>query len=127
MIEITGDTGITVRRGDTGVWRYTMEETDELDQVIGPVDITNFTFTGKVKWDQTTDWFVFPITKDDPANGKWSWSLDKTTSEALLPVGTPPPDSASYEVQITFVDSGGATQVATILVGTFTVVRDLVR
>ena len=127
MIEITGDTGIKVRRGDTGVWRYTMEETNEYDQVVGPLDISDFTFTGKVKWDQNTDWFVFPITIDDPTAGKWSWSLNKAQSEALLPVGTPPPDSASYEVQISFVDVGGDTQVATILAGTFTVVRDLVR
>jgi len=127
MIEITGDTGIQVRRGDTGVWRYTMEETDENGVVTGPVDISNFTFVGKVKWDQNTDWFVFPITKDDPTNGKWSWKLDKATSEALLPVGTPPPDSASYEIQISFVDGGGATQVATILAGVFSVTRDLVR
>lgn len=127
MIEITGDTSIRVRRGDTGVWRYVMEEVDDFGQVTGPVDITNFNFKGKVKWNQTTDWFEFPITKDNALQGRWSWKLTRAASEALLPVGTPPPDSASYEVQIEFVDSDGAEQVATILAGTFTVVRDLVR
>ena len=117
---------ITVRRGDTGTWKFTLDNLDQNGLPSGAIDITNWNFTGKVKKDQNVIWFTFPITKTDAVNGKWEFYIDKATSESLLPVGSPPPDSASYEVQVD-IDNGGQIEVATILTGTFTVIRDLVR
>lgn len=117
---------INVRRGDTGTWKFTLDNLDESGNVSNPIDITDWAFTGKVKKDQNVVWFQFPITKTDPTNGKFEFYIDKTTSENLLPVGSPPPDSASYEIQASF-DNNGETAVATIILGTFTVIRDLVR
>lgn len=117
---------ITVRRGDTGTWKFTLTNLDQNGLPTTPIDITNWTFTGKVKKDQTVIWFTFPIIKTDAVGGKFEFYIDKSTSESLLPVGSLPPDSASYEVQVS-MDNGGQIEVATILLGTFTVVRDLVR
>jgi hypothetical protein len=120
---------IIIRRGDTGTWKFEINDLNEYGQSLGAIDITNWEFVGKVKYDQNTVWFTFPIVKTDAPNGKWEFYIDKDTSEGLIPVGSPPPDSASYEVQVTVdnTGTGGNIEVATIMIGTFSVIRDLVR
>ena len=118
-----GNYPIEVRRGDTGQWNFQLTDTGTGN----PIDISGWTITGIAKWDQNTVWYELPIEfTTDGTDGRFFFYIDKATSEALLPVGTPPPDSSSYEVQCSF-DNNGTIEVATFLVGTFTVVRDLVR
>lgn len=129
---ITGNTGITFRRGDTGEWNYQIEEIDEFGAPTGRyVDLTDITITMKAKWDQNTVWFDFPVVKTNPTLGMFKFRLDKTISENLLPVGTPPPDSSSYECQFLWTEDAGTPneriEVVTVLTGTLTVLRDLVR
>lgn len=122
---------ITVRRGDTGTWTFELRNIDtSTGQSIdtGPVDISTWNIIAYAKYDQNTVWFDFPIEKiDGGTTGRYQFYIDKDLSERLLPVGDfSNPDQSSYEVQVSF-DNGGRTEVATILGGSFTVVRDLIR
>ena len=127
-----GNYPITVRRGDTGYWDFHVEDVDTSDPsnpIVGDVDITNWTIKAQAKWDQNTIWFEFPIIKTFPLEGKFQFYIGKALSETVLPVGTLPPDSSSYELQVEFEEvlGSGQFEVATLLQGTFSVIRDLVR
>ena len=129
---IAGAYPITVRRGDTGTWTFKLENLnyDQEGNIIndGPIDITDWQINAVAKWSQDLIWFEFPINKLQPTLGVFQFYIDKVTSENLLPVGSPPPDVSSYEVQAKFTNPvTGNLEVATIMEGKFTVIRDLIR
>ena len=131
MIE-AGQYPIQVRRGDTGTWQFIIQDVDASDPeniVVTPIDVSDWDFTGVVKYDQSTIWFVLPIKKVDPTKGIIQFYIDKETSKVhLLPVGTDAADSAKYEIQVEIPNiAENRTEVATILEGDFNVTRDLVR
>lgn len=122
---------INVRRGDTGTWTFELRNIDYSTGFpvdTGPIDISAWDIIAFAKYDQNTVWFDFPIEKiDGGTTGRYQFYIDKSLSERLLPVGDfSNPDNSSYEVQVSF-DNGGRTEVATILEGSFTVYRDLIR
>lgn len=119
-----GNYPLSIRRGDTGSWKFKLE--DVVGGVSSPIDISSWTFTGRALWDQKTIWLTLPITVIDGPNGEFGFSINKSTSEGLIPVGSIPPEDSTYEIQASF-DNGGDTEVATILEGTFTVIQDIVR
>ncbi len=123
---IAANSPITIRRGDTSTYFYQMATVATEDTPSKPIDITEWTLTGKAKFNQTLEWLDFPIVKTDPVNGKFEMFIDKDTSENLAAIDAATSAPARYEVQ-TEVPNGGTQAVATILEGTFEVVRDLVR
>ncbi|MGL4843969.1 MAG: hypothetical protein ACRC2Y_05035 [Aeromonas veronii] len=114
---------ISIYRGDTPTYRYQVIDVDEEGKET-IVDLTSYNLTGQVRYspDSSEVWFRFPITKTDPKNGIFEWSLTKQASEDLLPVGSYEPDTAVYDIQL---ELNGV--VLTFLHGSFAVTRDITR
>ncbi|WP_068871991.1 hypothetical protein [Edwardsiella tarda] len=113
---------ITVYRGDTPTFRYTLTDQREDGSEVA-VDLTNYTITGQVRYSPDGDvWFQLPITKTDAAKGIFEIKFTKQLSETLLPAGGVGPDNAPYDLQI---ENNGA--VFTFMVGNFTITRDITR
>ncbi len=119
-----GESPISIYRGDTATYRYQLTDINEETGDETPIDITNATIKGQVRYspDSSDVWFELPITKHDAKNGWFKWSITKQQSEDLLPVGSFEPDTAMYDIQI---ELNGA--VFTFLYGSFVVTRDITR
>jgi hypothetical protein len=115
---------ISIYRGDTPKFRYQVIDVDDETGEETIADITSFNISGQVRYspDSSEVWFTFPITKTDPKNGIFEWSLTKQASEELLPVGGYEPETAVYDMQMEVNGS-----VFTFLHGAFSVTRDITR
>lgn len=119
-------------RGDTPIFKFTVidveekidEETGEPVYIRTPVDITEHTITGQVRYspDLPTVWFEFPIEKIAPKDGLFQIRVTKEISEALLPITSTEPDKAVYDMQIELDGN-----VFTFLTGNFSITRDVTR
>lgn len=114
---------LTVYRGDTEIYGLQVIDVDENTGVETPIDITEATIKGQVRYSSDSDiWFELPITKLDPTNGICEIRFTADFSASLLPVGSIEPDTAIYDVQIE-----RAGEVFTFLYGKFTITRDITR
>ncbi|EKD9324333.1 hypothetical protein OS347_000758 [Vibrio vulnificus] len=115
---------IAIYRGDTPIYTFGLTDKNEETGEEVPVDITNHTIKGQVRYtpDSSEVWFEFPIVKTDPTNGIFKFAVTKEMSEQLLPAGSIEPDTAEYDMQIELNNS-----VFTFMHGKFRVTRDITR
>ena len=123
---------IVIRRGDTGTWAFTVQDTDYTDSenpVTVPIDITDWGINGVAKSNQTNVFYDLPIVVTNAAAGQFNFYVDVATSQGLVGIDSGDITSASYEIQVQIPNAaeGGRLETATILTGTVTVVLDLVR
>ncbi|ELH4810058.1 hypothetical protein Q9X96_003091 [Vibrio vulnificus] len=115
---------IEIYRGDTPIYTFGLTDKNEETGEEVPVDITNHTIKGQVRYtpDSSEVWFEFPIVKTDPTNGIFKFAVTKEMSDQLLPAGSIEPDTAEYDMQIELNNS-----VFTFMHGKFRVTRDITR
>lgn len=109
---------MTIIRGDVKTWKFTMQDRSVTD-IVTPIDITGWTFTGTIKHNATT-LLSLTINITDATSGKYELVINKTDSESLSTLGG---DNkfARYEIEAT-TPAGPVT----LMNGRFTVVGDIV-
>ncbi|WP_188013156.1 hypothetical protein [Photobacterium damselae] len=115
---------IEIYRGDTPTFEYQLLDVNEDTGKETPVDITNHTIRGQVRYSPESNetWFEFPIEKTSAKQGIFQWKVTKEMSQNLLPVGSGISNEAVYDLEI---ELNGA--VFTFMVGKFSVDYDITR
>ncbi len=116
-----------VRRGDSTTFLHRMTYGSDLS-TSQPFDLTGYEIIGQVKYDidLPNTWVDLPIVITNPADGRWQFSFTASESTDLLPIGSPNPDSAQYDIQIRKIGEEETTT-QTIQAGKFSILKDVTR
>ena len=116
---------ITVRRGDTTLFRWCLEYVDPVTGVvIGPVDMSGWVIRAAAKYDQASVVYNFPI-DSTPVNGIFETYINEADSKKLLETDSAVGLTAKYEIEFT-IPNGAREEVATVINAPFVVIPDLV-
>jgi len=116
---------ITVRRGDTTLFRWCLEYVDPVTGVvIGPVDMSGWVIRAAAKYDQASVVYNFPI-DSTPVNGIFETYINEADSKKLLETDSSVGLTAKYEIEFT-IPNGAREEVATVINAPFVVIPDLV-
>lgn len=116
---------LQIYRGDTPTFGFQLMDVNESTGAKSPIDLSaGFVIKGQIRYNsESTDvLYELPIKILNAKSGLCQITIPKTVSETLLPPGSSLSDQAVYDIQVSLGES-----VVTILVGGFSIIRDVTR